>query len=328
MFRIGSIVMGKKKEIKEEINEKHCNCKDGDKCTCGDNCHCGDDCKCGVNCQCRKNKNYYLKFFVVSFIGLVLFLGGLIVGAVLLYKNDDVISEKCGEEQHVVQNDANINLPVEQYFENYYGWKYFDFFSIEKYPYDDISLKTEEDIEYFINSMRYAVGSDVDSLVRKNFFDNGNDSEDLKKLHIFMEAYVLRATIGRYADSMDSLFISEDIIMEEMKKVFAIEDDFSLVSFEAIPFNWNYPMLSCFSGICIASVGQGGGTGGFKHYETKIVDSRKNGSNTIYTLDDYYYEPLFDDKDEFTGDYSETKVGTYEMTFDKDNRYVSSKKIN
>lgn len=86
----------KKKKVKEETK---CNCKSGA------DCHCGEHGTCGDSCRCDSKKNNYLKVIGVGFVGMFLFLGGLIVGAVLLYKNDDVISEKCGE---IKEKDNNI----------------------------------------------------------------------------------------------------------------------------------------------------------------------------------------------------------------------------
>lgn len=192
----------------------------------------------------------------------------------------------------------------------------------EDLPYDDIALDTEEDILNFVNSLSYA-----DEEVRNEFFDNEGKKEALYNLKYFKTAYVLRRMFGYMADSMDPVFISKELILKEMNKVFAIDDNYSFIDVYDLWFGGLGYYLTCAGDVCIANVGMGGVGVGNPHYETKIVSSRKDGDNTIYTLDDYYKTA----KSTGTGRdfiYTSKKVGTYEMTFDKYNCYVSSKKIN
>ncbi len=262
-----------------------------------------ESCSCDEKCKCRSNKKYYLKVFIVSFVGVFLFLGGLITGAVLLYKNDNAISDKC-----VIVDDNDSKVEIE-------------LFTREDLPYKDISLNTEDDILAFVNSLSFSSEE-----ARKEFFSNEGEYDFLPNLNEFKVSYVLYKMFGHMSEYMDPVFISEDLIIEEMNKLFVLEDNYFLPDVNDFSFGGLHHFLKCADKICIANVGMGGTGVGNPFYETKIVSLRKEGTDTVYILDDYYYSSKFDkESDSFT--YSEKKVGTYEMTFDKDNRYVGSKKI-
>ena len=96
--------MGKKKEIKEEITEKHCNCKNGGKCTCGDNCTCGDECKCDGKCGCKKHIELKFVFLLILLVGV--FIGGLIIGGAVLVDDKNVDSVK---KENVFEYQATSN---------------------------------------------------------------------------------------------------------------------------------------------------------------------------------------------------------------------------
>lgn len=193
----------------------------------------------------------------------------------------------------------------------------------EDLPYDDIALDTEEDILNFVNSLRYVENEEV----RNEFFDNEGKEGTLSNLREFRTAYVLEQMFKSKAFDIDQLFVSKELILKEMNKVFAIDDNYSFIDVYDLWFGGYGYYLTCADDICLFSIGIGGVGVGNPHYETKIVSSRKDGDNTIYTLDDYYKTA----KSTGTGRdfiYTSKKVGTYEMTFDKYNCYVSSKKIN
>ena len=86
--------MVKKKEI---LEEKKYNCEKNDDCTCDDNCTFENHCKCS-------EKKYYLKVFVVSIIGVLLFLSGLIVGALLLF-NNELMEDSCTKDIKCEEKD-------------------------------------------------------------------------------------------------------------------------------------------------------------------------------------------------------------------------------
>lgn len=277
-------------------------------------------CECGNECDCQKNYNFdnkkhYFKIFVFTLVLLGSFAAGFLIGAISL---SDVIHDdsnvkcsdcdKISEKQELEGTNCVYNEDIE-------------IFSKDKYTYDDLALKDDKDIEHFINSFSY----DYEESIRNDFFDNNGD--DSVNLQIFKEAYVLNEMFGHMAEYMNPILIGESVIIDEIKKVFVVKDDFEIVNFTFLDLNANDVSLSCDSGICTVNVGRGGTGVGNPYSVTKIVSSIKSGGNTVYTLEDYYYiSEALDDGADFV--YTSSKVGTYEMTFDKDNRYVSSKKIN
>lgn len=272
--------------------------------------------ECLHNYECKRKKGIEKILLVVILLLLGGFIGGVVVGGLSLIK--DVKKDVCEKsEANTQQTIDNSKL-----FEN--G---FEIFSYKKFPYDDISLETEEDIEEFVNVMRMDTsGMDSYKKIRNEFFNNSKEKEGLLLLQ---QAYVLQAMFGNIAESMGPVVIDADVIKNEIKKVFVIEDDIILESLDFLDvfIGYQFPVLHCIEETCIAVVGQGGAGVCNPYYETKIVDSRKEQTNTIYTLDDFYYVPVPAEDENSRCSYKETKVGTYEMTFDKDNRYVGSIKI-
>ncbi len=256
--------------------------------------------KCCNSMKCKCNNKIFLKVIVLGTIIVCTFLLGLGIGGYVLVKDRVSTDENNIGNDHGVIVDKNI-------------------FNENSDEYKDISLKNEEDIEIFINSMNYFANEEL----RDAFFDNRDDN--VLYLYEFMASYVLLS----YFDSpyYEPIFMEESFIVNEMNKVFDYNNEF--VPFFSARVGGNSVGVICVDGLCAVGYVTGGGTG-YPYYKTEIIDSRQEVGNTIYTLEDTYYERDLDaeekdDSDKFI--YTSEKGSTYEMTFDKDNRYVSSKKI-
>lgn len=202
--------------------------------------------------------------------------------------------------------------------------------------YTDISLKDEEKIKDFIAfTDRF-----TDNVMRSTFLESGYLVDDYKLVYIL---------VNLLGDEGGVYYFSTEFLNSEIKKVFSIGiDSFDFMS-GSYWLDARGVTYVCNKDACFVSFGAGGGTGS-PYYETKIVSSRQDGDNTIYTIKEYYDDVICDadhpsciseiytTKDgtllckdsncpeDIVGTYGD-KLNTYEMTFDKDNRYVSSKKV-
>lgn len=211
--------------------------------------------------------------------------------------------------------------------------------------YHDISLKDEEDIEKLIVSTGISTSEDL----RYAFLNSG--SEDLSfSLNELKLAFVLRSF---YKDDVDVQYFKVDFLNKEIEKVFnsgiVIYRDFN----ESFLYDGIFFSTVCDKDVCSVNY-EPRDDSNYSYYGTKIVDSKKSGENTIYTVKEYYVIHLHDEDgniissemydtwggklldknncsnncDELIKNVNLDKLNTYEITFDKDNRYLSGKKVN
>lgn len=310
--------MGKKKETKKEMVEERCNCINGGECTCGDNCTCGDDCKCGRKCTCKKMKKSTSLIICLVLI-VVVFCIGLGVGTFILEGNSDdrcvdVNDNKKSEDEYIVNlfNEKNEN-------------------------YRDISLKNEEDIKRFISQFSWMGNFEI-----RNDFFTGNYYLD------YVIGYILASYDWLYGDN-DVIYVSKDFLESEVNKVFDYSfENVLLFGTEIMHGGMTYNISCDYDDLCKIYTIPGGGTRQ-PFYEVIINDKKEISDGFVYTIKEYYLESGEKDdecfiKTEKNGivlsksnngcsdfdssslDYN--KLNTYEMTFDKNNKFVSSKKIN
>ena len=206
--------------------------------------------------------------------------------------------------------------------------------------YVDISLNNDESIKDFIMTTDFIVNSSY----RSAFLEGNNELMDE-----FVRAYVL-SFYAKYAEDYHeyavdgNLYFSTEFLNNEIKKVFS-QGEYSFNGVGGYSgYDFSEAQYLCDESICVVRYIIGGGI--YRAgYETNVISTRQDGDNTIYTLKDYYYE--YEEEtylvytseggellcknescpEDIVGTYGD-KLNTYEMTFDKDNRYVSSKKIN
>ena len=274
------------------------------------------DCKCGDGCKCKKS-NGFIKVVLGIILAFVIFCGGVVVGGYVLTNDNDVkepAKEESKEETEKIEEiQIGENYKIELYDEN-------------SPSYIDLTL-TPEKIEEFVSSTDFlADGEYREALLESNYY-----------LDDFKIAYVVSTM---FDDNGGTIYMTFDTLNSEIQKVFSTGIDSA--NGGSLYMKATEISYTCGSEFCMFNGIVGGGAG-FSHPSTKVVSSRKAGENTIYTLKEYDY--VFAEENSYAeangiflckssecpedmisayGD----KMTTYEMTFDKDNRYVSSKKIN
>ena len=264
---------------------------------------------------------------IISLLVIVLvFCVGLGVGTFILEGgSSDKCVEKLDEKDNKNEDEYTVKL-----------------FNEKNENYKDISLKNEEDVENFI----YVTDFYTEDYFREGLFNSdSNYSDD------FMVIFTLNRLIGNLDDNVLE-YLSDDFLESEIIKIFA--DSVNLENYHSFSYGY-YGMgaafinVACNNGLCFVDIGHGGGTD-YPWYVTKIVDTRKDGDNTIYTIKEFYSDfeegkcdirtekdgkvliknmcANVEDYDKVVAKVNPEELNTYEMTFDKDNRYVSSKKIN
>lgn len=255
---------------------------------------------------------------VIPIILAIVLAVGLGVGGFFLGKGT-VKQEKCE-----VKEESNSELEEIQIGDTH-KVELFD----EKHELyvEDISLKSEEDIKTFITRAdRFTT-----PWLREVFLDNTIEPNNFKM------AYVLSIYGGSEIGGV--YFIDKKMLEKEIGKVFAnntiyAEGDASSQVLFGIKITY-----VCDEKVCMYYKLPGGGAGD-SHYSTAVIGSRKDGDNTIYTLKEFYsvFQGGIYDKENGTllcdtncpedivGTYGD-KLATYEMTFDANNKYVSSKKV-
>lgn len=281
----------KKEEVKVQVEELH-------------------ECACGGDCKCKKGARF-TKLLIFALISFLLFFAGLMTAVYVLFNDKESgVDNNCPSTDSNVATEATID--VELYDENSTGYK-------------DLSLNSET-IQDFIQT----VDGLNDDWMRIAFLENTELINDFKI------AYVIS---NFCSDGCGTIYMSYDFLNSEIQKVFSTGIDTSgsgSLYLNAVEINY-----VCDKELCMFSAVAGGGAG-YSHSVTEIASSRKEGDNTIYTLKEFDY--IFDEEnsyleangvylckasdcpEDFIGTYGD-KMTTYEMTFDKDNRYVSSKKI-
>ncbi len=261
------------------------------------------ECACGGDCKCKKG-SWLTKLLIFALISFLLFFAGLMTAVYVLFNDKESdVNNDCSNE---------VGIDVELYDENSTG-------------YMDLSLNSET-IQDFIQT---ADGLN-DDWMRIAFLENTELINDFKI------AYVIS---NFCSDGCGTIYMSYDFLNSEIQKVFSTGIDISgsgSLYLNAVEINY-----VCDKELCMFSAVAGGGAG-YSYSATEIASSRKEGDNTIYTLKEFDY--IFDEEnsyleangvylckasdcpEDFIGTYGD-KMTTYEMTFDKDNRYVSSKKI-
>lgn len=253
---------------------------------------------------------------ILIVVGIILIVASAIIGWYVGGNKDNRPLENEKEETKVeekVENDSIYEVELsDQKFENN----------------KDISLKDIESIKGFVSVTDAFTNDEL-----RNVFLISNEY----LINDFKLIYVLSSLIG---GDGGVYYFSTEFLNSEVKQVFNSGID----SFDYMSGNYWLSAVGisyvCSEKICSVYLGAGGGTGS-PYYSTEIVSTKKDGENTIYTLKEYY--------DDFhTGYYVSDggellckhgtcpeniieaygdKLNTYEMTFDKDNRYISSKKI-
>lgn len=230
----------------------------------------------------------------------------------------------------VLYNDKSTNLDGEGYIVELFN---------ENFEYDN-----EDNVKTLINSTNYY----TNELLRTELLDSENSYDESD----FKIAYVLYEIINYYGSGIKHF--TTEYLEENIEKVFndgvnlSEEDGIYVRKFEILASDLN---IICDNKICTMYGVPGGGTG-FDHYSTEIVATRKDGENTIYTIKEYFVEFLRDEQglenctiydskkgnslykgkcpagyEELSKKIDVNKLNTYEMTFDKEFKYVNSKKV-
>lgn len=291
----------KKEEVKEVENKKE------------------KTCDCGEECKCKKGKarRVIVTFLLIVAFSVIAFGFGVATGGVIL----------VGEDKTEVDNKDDVK---EEGNEN--KIETIKIGDVELYSYktqlktDNIpSFDSAEAVEAFIDTSNYF----TDGELRDALLD-GN--EHIPKSH-FKLAYILTALEGG-----GFYYIDKSYLGELASKIFS--DGLEFIPYSgSLYYSASDIIYMCNSDICIIEQTTGGG-GGADLYQTKVVGTKKIGENTIYTIQEYYDEFEGGIYTDYEGDlicekdcaedifkaYGD-KLNTYEMTFDKNNRYVSSKKV-
>lgn len=255
---------------------------------------------CENNC-CKSNKKL-LFWGAILFVVIFVFCVGVAIGGYILVSDD----------KEEIKNES-------------FGIELFD---EKSKAYTDIKL-TDDNFDKFISLGDY----NSDEIFRTTFLE-GNDFylDDLKMFYVIYAHCNLMS--GTY-------YASLDFLNSEIEKVFStgLSDKFDGYG-NGVFYSAEISYI-CHDSVCTIKSIPGGGSG-YSHPETHIFNSRKSDGNTIYTIKEYYNDwedGIFVKVDgellcehescpeDIVGTYGD-KLVTYEMTFDKDNRYVSSKKIN
>ena len=301
----------KKEEVKENETKKE------------------EACACGEECKCKKGRvrRVIVTILLIIVFSVIAFGFGVATGGVILVGDDkpevdnkDDVKEEVNEDVNEVTEDEREGSLIIDSNNTLYSYK------TQLNNDEKLSFKTVEDVEKFIDSSNYF----TDSNLRKALLEGGKDED---KEH-FVIAYILRALDGGGLYYVDKSYLKE------------VAGTLFKDGLEFIPYTGNlYYSASdilyiCTETICIVQQSTGGG-GEADVYQTKVVGTKKIGENTIYTIQEYYSsfedgiftdfdEELLCEHDKCPEDIFKTygdKLNTYEMTFDKNNRYVSSKKV-
>ena len=276
------------------------------------------NCSCGEECKCKRIKKS--TWMIISLLVIVLvFCVGLGVGTFILEGgSSDKCVEKLDEKDNKNEDEYTVKL-----------------FNEKNENYKDISLKTEEDVEKFISQFSWM----GDFEVRKDFFTG----KDYLK---YIMGYIFNSYDWVYGDN-DVIYISQDFLESEINKVF--DYSFDDVFFgEVISNGGKGYNISCdYDGLCKVFTIPGGGTR-VPFYEVIVTDKKERNNEVVYTIKEYYLQWSEEEdgcfiKTEENGkvlakltegcssfdssklDYNQ--LNTYEITFDKNNKLISSKKI-
>lgn len=215
-----------------------------------------------------------------------------------------------------------------------------DYVFTEKHKnYGDITFNDKEELEKFLNRMNFL----SDDEYRVFFLNTDIVNKDFYYEDIANELKLTYVVSQFLTDETAYLFETE-FLKKEVEKVFS-----DGISNDSLDGGWSFTStlggttysIICNEDICFADYAPGGGTK-VSRYESYVYSVTLDTDNTTYLVKEYYYdfdtESVYVEKDGellFKGNATEEnlktvedKLNTYEMTFDKDNRYVSSKKIN
>lgn len=277
-------------------------------------------CACGEECKCKKGRvrRVIVTILLIIVFSVIAFGFGVATGGVIL----------VGDDKPEVDNKDDVKEEG-----NEGKIKTIKIGDAELYSYET-QLKTDnipsfdsaEAVEAFIETSNYFTDEELREALLEG---NEHTSESHFKL-----AYILTAFEGG-----GFYYIDKSYLKELASKIFS--DGLEFIPYSgSLYYSASDIIYMCNSDICIIEQTTGGG-GEADVYQTKVVGTKKIGENTIYTVQEYYSsfedgvftdfdEELLCEHDNCPEDIFKTygdKLNTYEMTFDKNNRYVSSKKV-
>lgn len=275
-------------------------------------------CACGEECKCKKGKLRKTLFvvFLISIFAVIAFGIGVVIGGYILVDEEKIVVENKEEDNsNTEKKGIEINNETILY-------SYKEQLSIEK----DLSFKSIEDVEAFVDTANYF----TDTELRNALLEGGH----IVDINHFMFAYMLTALNGGGFYSIDKSYIKE-----VANSIF--DNDLEYLPYSgSLYYSASSINYMCLEKICFVHQVSGGG-GGADAYQTKVVETKKDGENTIYVIKEYFSEfenGIYTESDgellckhgSCPEDIFETygdKLNTYEMKFDKNNRYVTSKMV-
>lgn len=281
-------------------------------------------------------------------IGIVCLGLGLGIGNIVTKHFANKEEPKCENKKEnnvdkvVEENDDSLenNSDSENYEEDY----------TKLFSESNISLQTTEDIENFIN---YFNSSAYTSIELVGGVYQGDNIDNIKRAYIISK--ILR---DNGLEGYDSFLVKREVIDKAVSKVFSepIDNEQTIFNFDFgglfVKSYWDEEEV-------FVSYSSGGGTGAHDLYHTKIISSQEKNGYKIYNIQTIYEVAIYSESkqnfsselkkskdskeilgksnefygysssfDEIVKNINSSKLNSYKLTFDEQNRFVSCEKIN